>query len=410
MPDALKRRLHDWMRRKEQLLPSGFSMTVVAGVDATMAVIGAIAAAQRPLAEWPIVVLAMVIAFTPEIVFMAFDLSNVSRHEAPVLWAAFTSGTAILLFATPGPVTGDFAPLLLTLTVGVVAAITSTGGGALAAASASALLGTAAALHRLNTPALYLSFIAIGWLVGLLTRSQQELLTRQGQMQDELAQHAAADERRRIAREVHDVIAHSLSVTMLHLTGARHALQHDGVDVDTIHALQRAEHLGRQAMADIRRTVGLLDANASALTPEPGIADIHSLVEDFSRAGVNVTYVVGGCLNEVSAASGLALYRIAQESLANVAKHAPGAAATITVAASRSEAMPRVVNETPHSVDGNQPLAHGRGLHGMRQRIELIGGTIDVGPGPDGWSVDAHVPSGADEAECPPGSLRRAGR
>jgi signal transduction histidine kinase len=112
----------------------------------------------------------------------------------------------------------------------------------------------------------------------------------------------------------------------------------------------------------------------------------------------------------VSAASGLALYRIAQESLANVAKHAPGAAATITLAASRSEATLRVVNEAPQGMNGDQPLAPGRGLHGMQQRIELLGGTIDVGPGPDGWSVDAHVPSGADEADCPLGSLRRAGR
>ncbi|MGA9676264.1 MAG: histidine kinase [Mycobacterium sp.] len=400
MPDALKRRLQDWVRRKEQMLPSGFSMTIVAAIDATMAVIGGIAALQRPLSEWPFVLIAMMIAITPEILFFSFDLSNSSRYEGPVIWAAWTLGTAILLFATPKPITGDFAPLLLSLTVGVVSGITSIRGGALAASSAAGVLVCATAMHRLNTPALYLSFVAIGWLVGFLMRSQQELLIKQRQMQDQLAQHAAADERRRIAREVHDVIAHSLSVTLLHLTGARHALQHDEVDDDTVRALQRAEHLGRQAMADIRRTVGLLDADTSALTPEPGITDISNLVEDFSRAGLDVTFAVSGCLDDVSAAAGLAMYRIAQESLANIAKHAPGAASRMTLTVSCTAATLNVVNELPRRVD-EQAVTYGRGLRGMKQRIELLGGTIDIGPGRDGWSVAARVPSGAHEADTP---------
>jgi signal transduction histidine kinase len=400
MPEALKRHLQDWVRRKEQMLPSGFSMTIVAAIDATMAVIGGIAALQRPLSQWPFVLIAMVIAFAPEIIFFTFDLNNSSKYEGPAIWAAWTLGTAILMFATPTPITGDFAPLLLSLTVGVVSGITSIRGGALAASSAAALLVCATAMHRLNTPALYLSFVAIGWLVGFLMRSQQELLIKQREMQDQLAQHAVADERRRIAREVHDVIAHSLSVTLLHLTGARHALQYDEVDDDTVRALQRAEHLGRQAMADIRRTVGLLDADTSALTPEPGIADISNLVEDFSRAGLNVTFDVSGSLDDVSAAAGLAMYRIAQESLANIAKHAPGAASRMSLTTSCSAARLNVVNELPGGGD-DRAVTYGRGLLGMKQRIELLGGTIDIGPGCDGWSVDARVPSGAHEAEMP---------
>ncbi len=95
--------------------------------------------------------------------------------------------------------------------------------------------------------------------------------------------HAAADERRRIAREVHDVIAHSLSVTLLHVTGARRGLQQDRDIDDAVEALEQAEHLGRQAMADIRRTVGLLDGALMSLAPEPGVDDIHCLVDDFVR-------------------------------------------------------------------------------------------------------------------------------
>jgi signal transduction histidine kinase len=395
MRDVVKRYVRDWVRRKEQIMPAGFSMTFVVTVDVTMGVIGGVAALQRPLSEWPVAVAAMSVAFAPWVLFFAF---NVCKHEAASLWAAWTIGTAILLFATPTAITGDFAPLLLGLNVGVVGAITSTRGGALAAGSAAALLACAAAQHRLHTPALYLAFVGIAWLIGYLIRIQQQLLVRQGQMQDQLAAHAAADERRRIAREVHDVIAHSLSITLLHLTGARHALEHGGADQDAVRALTQAERLGRQAMADIRRTVGLLETDTSALTPEPGIADIATLVEDFGRAGLNVVMVVSGSLDHVSATAGLALYRIAQESLANIAKHAPDSPTRMTLTASRTAATLTVVNDIQDKADA-RIINYGRGVSGMRQRIELLGGTIDIGPCADGWSVYASVPSGAHEAD-----------
>ena len=170
--------------------------------------------------------------------------------------------------------------------------------------------------------ALYLGFVAVGWLLGYLMRTQRLLLAEQIEAQEMLAEHAAADERRRIAREVHDVIAHSLSVTLLHVTGARRALQQDRDVDDAVEALEQAERLGRQAMADIRRTVGLLDRGPTKTTPEPGIDDIGVLVDDFARAGLDVTLRIDGATQRVSAAVGLALYRITQESLANIAKHA----------------------------------------------------------------------------------------
>jgi signal transduction histidine kinase len=399
MPDAFKRRAHDWMLRKKQWLPNGFSMTIVVVIDAIMVAILGIAALQRPASQWLVVLIALAIACVPEIIFFGFNLGDTSRYEGPALCVAWLSGTAVLLFATPTPITGDFAPLQLSLTVGVVGAITSIRAGVIAAVAATALLGTATVLHRLNTPALYLSFVAIGLLVGLLMRSQQSLLMKQRQLQDQLSEHAAADERRRIAREIHDVIAHSLSVVLLHLTGARHALQNQDIDAETVGALKRAEHLGRQAMADIRRTVGLLNSQTGGHTPEPGIADIDVLVDDFHRAGLNIDFQVSGRLDDVSAAAGLALYRIAQESLANVAKHAPTAACQMTLTASRSAATLRAVNELPDG-PGTWSITSGRGLHGMKQRIELLGGTVDVGPGHDGWSVQATVPASANTTDC----------
>ena len=377
-------------------MPYGFTMTFVMTVDVTMVGIGGIATIQRPMSDWPVALAAMLIAFSPWLLFFVF---NIAKHEGFAVWVAWTLGTAILLFATSTPINGDFAPLLLSLTVGVVSAITSTRGGILAAISAAALLTCAAALDRLDTPALYLAFVGIGWLIGYLMRIQQELLVAQREMQAKLATHAATDERRRIAREVHDVIAHSLSITLLHLTGARHTLEHDGDDAAAVRALLLAEHLGRQAMTDIRRTVGLLDAEATARTPEPGAGDIVTLVKDFAEAGLDVTVSVTGSLEHVSAAAGLALYRITQESLANVAKHAPDSPVTVTLTSFRAGAALAVVNRFSQQATPAAVTAGG-GLRGMRQRIEQLGGTIDVGPCAEGWAVYAAAPSGAADTDC----------
>lgn len=394
MLTAVMRHLKAWVVRKEQLLPAGFSWVFVATVDVTMVVIGGIAALQRPVSDWPVAAAAMMIAFSPWLVFF---ICNVVKHEGPALSAAWLVGTAILLFATSTPITGDVAPLLLSLEVGVVSAVTSVFGGFMAAVSAMALLGGAAALHRLETPLLYLAFIGIGWLVGYLMRIQQDLILEQRAMQNRLATLAAADERRRIAHEVHDVIAHSLSITLLHLTGARHTLEHDGDALAVIGALQQAERQGRHAMADIRRTVGLLDSDPTTRSPEPGIGDITTLTEDFSAAGLEVVVDVDGSFEHVSAAVGSALYRVAQESLSNVAKHAPHSAVALTLAISAAAVDLSVINQLP-ATGKNEIGVAGRGVRGMRQRIELLGGVIEVGPASDQWVVHVSVPAGAVDA------------
>lgn len=386
MLSEAKRYVRRWARMKEDMLPFGYNWTFIGSVDVTMVVIGAIATVQRPVSDWPVAIIAMFVAFSPWLIFFVF---NFCKYEGQALWVAWTGGTAILIFGTSTPIYGDFAPLLLSLAVGCVGAVTSIRGGALAALTAALLLGLAAALHRIDTPVMYLAFVGIGWLIGHLVRTQQELLNEQRAAHARLATLAAADERRRIAREVHDVIAHSLSITLLHLTGARHALQHDGDDEDAVAALLQAERLGRQAMADIRRTVGLLDGDGVARAPEPGVADIPQLVADFARAGLDVTLEFDGRLDALSPAAGLALYRIAQESLANVAKHAPDAPTVVTFAAADDVAVLTVVNALPPTAESEPP---GRGMRGMRQRIEQLGGTIDIGRSATEWAVRASVP------------------
>jgi signal transduction histidine kinase len=384
--------VRDRVRRRGELVPLGFTWSFVVSVDVT--VIGGciIATLQRPTADLPAGLIATAVAIMPFLVFLTRGIT-LKVHEAPLLWAAWSGAAAIFLFATTTPVGTDFAPLLLVLMVGAVGGMTGMLGGFLATVSAVAMLIAASTMNRVEHLALYLSIVGTGWLVGWLMHTQQQLLLKQQQAQAQLAEHAAADERRRIAREVHDVIAHSLSVTLLHTTAARRALQQDRDVDDAIEALEQAEVLGRQAMADIRRTVGLLDSAPMKTAPEPGVNEIPSLVSGFARAGLDVALQVDGPLDRVSAAVGLALYRITQESLANIAKHAPDSLSTVTLTVSPASAALRVVNQLPVAVAA-APTSEGRGLRGMRQRVELLGGRITLGRSDDGWSVCAEIPLG----------------
>ena len=388
--------VREQLRRRSELIPVGLTWASLITVDATVVLGGGFATLQRPAGALPVALAAFAIAVSPMLVFFFFNM----KLSPVLMWGAWSTATAMMLFATSTPIHADFAPALLVLMVLSIGTLASVMGGFLAALSAVAVLLVASALHRLDAVGLYLGFVAAGWLLGYIMRTQRLLLAEQIQAQQALAEHAAADERRRIAREVHDVIAHSLSITLLHVTGARRVLQQDRDVDDAVEALEQAERLGRQAMADIRRTVGLLDnspAKAAQTTPEPGIDDIATLVADFQRAGLAVALHTEGSTEDVSPAVGLALYRITQESLANVAKHAPDSKSAVLLGVSAASATLSVYNRLPAAVAA-APSADGRGLRGMRQRVELLGGAIDVGPTRDGWSVRVEVPLHAGDA------------
>jgi signal transduction histidine kinase len=378
----------DWLRRRSNLVPDQYSWRFVVMMETAMLLILVGSTIQRSTADLPIIAMAIMVALTQPMLIPVVGTRFVPLLVGVTWWTA----PVILMFATAPPHTTDLAPLPLALMVGCVASLTNARLGALAFAFAVTPLAVASATHRLDGIALYLGFVAISLLAGSQMRTQHELLVKQQEMQADLAEHAAADERRRIAREVHDVIAHSLSVTMLHVTGARRALQQDSDIDDAVGALIDAERLGRQAMADVRRTVGLLEAGPTKMAPEPGIADIPDLVEDFVSAGLPVTLQAVGRSDHVSAAVGLALYRITQESLANIAKHATSSRTNVDVSISASTASLAVTNEMPVTVPSTPLSQSGRGLSGMRQRIELLGGILDAGPCRRGWSVRAEIP------------------
>jgi signal transduction histidine kinase len=318
-------------------------------------------------------------------------------------WPAFTAMTlgATTALIVLYPVDYDFGLFLTVMLAGHLAATESTGRSALATGVASVVLVTLDVLDQYDGSTFWLAALVVGWDVGFIMRYQQRRLDEEARLHREHEAAAILQERQRIAREVHDVVAHSLSVTMLHLTAARRSLEEDreaGID-EAIDALRDAESLGREAMTDIRTTVGLL-GQESAPAAAPDLRDLPALVSDFRQAGMQVTLAVRGDPAAVPPNAGLSLYRIAQESLANVAKHEPGSRAEVDLDCSAEGQRLRVGNTR---VLGRPRQGGGSGLTGMRQRAELLGGTFSAGPEGERWMVDVALPgrTTADEpASC----------
>lgn len=314
---------------------------------------------------------------------------NIPPHA--LLIAGLTASATAMFLVQPIP--ADFAPGLLIVGAGEIAATSAT---ALSVPTTLLMAAELVLFERFGHVGSGLMWwnigMLFGWMVGRLLNYQRRHLYQEREAQGIRTQAAADEERRRIAREVHDVIAHSLSVTLLHVTAARHALQTDRDVDEAVDALADAERLGRQAMADIRRTVGLLDQRPSPMAPEPGLDDIPDLIGDFVRAGmpVDVRSEGNGDVGQISPGQGLALYRICQESLSNVAKHAPGAGARVRIEVCDKHIDLTVTNALPPGA-ADRP-GRGMGLSGMRQRVTLLGGRLTAGPDDDGWRVQARIP------------------
>lgn len=248
----------------------------------------------------------------------------------------------------------------------------------------------------------------VGWYLGTVAgvvggwavQRQRALVDELRSAQAELTRQSALGERQRIAREIHDVIAHSLTVTMLHLTAARLAVRSDPEEAEE--ALREAERVGRQSLADVRRTVDLLgsarDDGEPVPAPLPGAPDIAALVSQLAGAGLDARLVMRGDPSAVAPAAGLGLYRIAQESLANAVKHAPGAPVVVELDVNAESVWLRVCNGPTTAGPGSlvaPPPRGGFGLDGMAQRAALLGGSLQAGPDGAGWEVSVRVPGSA---------------
>ncbi len=207
----------------------------------------------------------------------------------------------------------------------------------------------------------------------------------------QLAQRTLADERRRLAGEVHDVVGHTLSASMLHTTAARLSVRSD--PDAAIASLERAEQHGRRSMNDIRSVVRLLREDSSSDSPTRLAGDVPELVDAFRSAGASIVYSPCAGLEDLPAPAALTLYRVVQEGLTNAIRH--GADTTdLTIDAGAIEGFVEVT--IGNDISGRRTTsAGGSGLLGMRERVSAIGGTVEAGPGNDGrrWVLRARIPT-----------------
>jgi len=239
-------------------------------------------------------------------------------------------------------------------------------------------------------------FYGGAWLVGTFVR-RPRLRARQleadaAQLESahrEAARRAIEEERARIARELHDVVAHSVSVMVIQTGAVRHRL--DGAHAPERDALERVERAGREALDEMRRMLGILrhTGEQPSLVPQPGLTDLPALADQMRTAGLPVElHVTGG--EALPAGLALTVYRIVQEALTNVLKHAGPARATVTVTVDERSVVVEIVD------DGNGPSSRGpgsgHGLVGMRERVAIYGGTFSAdGRDRDGFAVRAEL-------------------
>jgi signal transduction histidine kinase len=226
-------------------------------------------------------------------------------------------------------------------------------------------------------------------LAGLVIRALLVAVLNGKIAQEALSEQATTAERQRIAREVHDVIAHSLTVTMLHLTAARLAVGR-GDNTAATEALEEAEKAGRTSLNEIRHTVGLLrtDGTGPSTDPLPSAPDVPALVDGYRAAGLDVSLDLHGDLDRVEPAAGLALYRIVQESLTNAGRHAPGARTTVHI----EVGPPLNIDVRTEGAAPNRPRRAGMGLTGMAERAAALGGSFEAGQSDTEWRVAATLP------------------
>jgi signal transduction histidine kinase len=254
----------------------------------------------------------------------------------------------------------------------------------------------------------------MAWVLGIWSRDRhlrlgtaEERARRLEEQREEEALRAVVEERERIARELHDVVTHHVSVIVIQAGAALRALERRPADARR--AVEAIDATGRQALGDMRRMLGILgraggdEATAAGgpsgtdaeLAPMPSLERLGELLEKVRAAGMPVELSISGERRALDPGIELSAYRIVQEALTNALKHAPGARARVSVSYEPTSLEVRVVNE---GGGGGQPLGapgpSGHGLIGMRERVAVFGGKFEAGPVGRGFGVVARLPLG----------------
>jgi signal transduction histidine kinase len=299
------------------------------------------------------------------------------RHGGGLALVAFV----LLFYAAGAYLEGRAAVVGLAITLSLGAAIAFAPSGLLAG-----LFGMVA-------------FVLLPWVVG---RSRRRAASREHTVREEAerldaerdvhVRSAALGERMRLAREVHDVIAHSISVMVIQAAGARTVMDRDPSRAES--SLRAVERAGREALAEMRRLLGVLAEgdDPRALEPQPGLDDLPELISRSRAAGLDVSIQVDG--EPVSVAPGLSLcaYRVVQEALTNTLKHAGPTRAEVRVHWSEY-ALELLVTDAGGRGGGTVAEPSGHGIAGMRERTALHGGSVEAGSSPGGgFTVRARIP------------------
>ncbi len=328
------------------------------------------------------------------------------RRRAP----AWAFGIAVVggAFQVVGgrPIVSDLAILVLLYTVAayrtrresVVALLVCLGGSAVAVLAWAPVHGITLLWQLIFAAALFGGSALTAWVLGDSMRYRRayyaELEDKAARLEAERhaqAKVAVAAERARIARELHDVVAHHVSVMVVQADGAGYVLHSD--PDRTAAALKAISCTGRQALTEMRRLLGVLRSagDQAQLAPMPGLGELRELLDQAREAGLEVSYTLTGTPRELPEGAELAAYRVVQESLTNTRKHA-GLAATAAVTL-RYEPDGLIVEVTDNGMATTSGDAGGHGLAGMRERIAMYGGTVLAGPlAGGGFGVVARLP------------------
>ena len=364
--------------------------SILAGVVALLGV------GQMLVAPWPQVPITAMLAG-----------AVVVRRRVPAAAFSVAAVAGLWEVVATNPSGSDVALLILLYTVAayrprqlsILALVTCLVGGAVALLlKQPAPVGGPILDRVLGGGALFGGTSLLAWVLGDSMRYRrgyyaalEDRAARLEAERDAQAKVAAAAERARIARELHDVIAHHVSVMVVQADGASYALAADPKTAQT--ALAAISSTGRQALTEMRRLLGVLRTagDQAALAPVPGLGELRELLDQARAAGLAVTYTLTGAPRELPEGAELAAYRVVQESLTNTRKHG-GLAASAAVTL-RYEPDGLTVEVTDDGMATPAGDGGGHGLAGMRERIEMYGGTVQAGPLPrGGFRVLARLP------------------
>ena len=336
----------------------------------------------------------------------------VVRYQAVIgwlLWLASTgwvAATAVSQSGDPWPVTapGIIALLVILLGVardrrpliGVAVWVTTVLLGFLVGQQVD---GTTARENLTLIGLLSLAAMLLGGIIRSTRRARERVATEERLTAEERGRRRILEERTRIARELHDVVAHHMSVITVQATTAAYRLPE--LSPEAVTEFDSIGDQARESLTELRRLLTVLrDEDTDAVRePQPGLNRLDGLTESMRRAGTAITLDVGD-VGDLSEALSLTGYRIVQEALSNVVRHAPGAPVDVTVDSSPETIAITVVNGPSSSGPSTTPTEGGLGLAGMRERVKLLGGRLEAAPGPDGgFVVHAELPHNRTEQE-----------